>query len=91
MALAMGQPQPAAVVTPAGVPAANVPLPNLASDVDVIEPEWVAKVEDVVRSYAGDPYGEEEAVEALQEDYLKKRYGFSVQEPDADSPKPGSV
>jgi hypothetical protein len=49
--------------------------------VDVIEPEWVSKAEEAVRTHQGDPYGEEEAVEDLQEDYLQKRYGFSVQDP----------
>jgi hypothetical protein len=65
--------------------------PAVAADVDVIEPEWVNKAEEVVAAHLGDPYGEEEAVEALQEDYLQKRYGFSVQEPDGDTSKPGSA
>jgi hypothetical protein len=58
--------------------------------VDVIEPEWVDKAEEVVRAHHGDPYGEEEAVEVLQEDYLQKRYGISVADPnkpDAGKPK----
>jgi hypothetical protein len=54
----------------------------VAGDVDVIEPEWVEKAEQVVRAHHGDPYGEEEAVEELQEDYLEKRYGFKVADPD---------
>lgn len=89
MALAMAQPMPS-VAAPAQPPAQSA-LPNLAADVDVIEPEWVAKAEDVVRQHMGDPYGEEEAVEALQEDYLQKRYGFTVHEPDDDTTKTDSV
>lgn len=90
MALAMSQPMPA-TPAPAQPAPGVVPLPNLAADVDVIEPEWVDKAEDVVRQHLGDPYGEEEAVEALQEDYLQKRYGFTVHEPDADTTKTDSV
>ncbi|HEY6737019.1 MAG TPA: hypothetical protein VI322_04870 [Candidatus Saccharimonadia bacterium] len=89
MALAMAQPMPASA-TQAPQPQA-APLPNLAADVDVIEPEWVDKAEEVVRQHVGDPYGEEEAVEALQEDYLQKRYGLTVHEPDEDTTKTDSV
>src|SRR5258708_7165277 len=49
--------------------------PALAGDVDVIEPEWVDKAEDVVKRTQGDPYREEEDIEDLQQDYLLKRYG----------------
>jgi hypothetical protein len=85
MAMAMGQvPVPAAGDTPAATPG-----PGVADDVDVIEPEWVEKVEEVVKTHQGDPYGEEEAFEELQEDYLQKRYGLTVKEPDSDSPKSG--
>lgn len=86
------QPAPvpaSAPAVPAGAPAA-VPTPAVADDVDVIEPEWIEKAEDVVRTHQGDPYGEEKAIEHLQVDYLKKRYGFSVAEPDSDSSKPGT-
>ena len=65
--------------------ATDVPLPAVAGDVDVIEAEWVDKAEAVVQKHLGDPYGEEEAVELLQEDYLKKRYGLDVAEPDGPS------
>jgi hypothetical protein len=75
----------AAVPTPS---AASAPPASLAAaDVDVIEPEWVAKAEEVVRQHEGDPYGEEEAVEELQRDYLQKRYGHAVADPDAKKPE----
>lgn len=60
----------------------TVPTPATAADVDVIEPEWVDKAEDVIKTHAGDPYGEEEGIEQLQEDYLQKRYGISVKDAD---------
>jgi hypothetical protein len=69
--------------SPGGAPVASS-LPVVADDVDVIEPEWVAKAEQAVRTHQGDPYGEEEAVEELQEDYLDKRYGFKVADPNSD-------
>jgi hypothetical protein len=64
-----------AATPPAAPPAAN---PVVAADVDVIEPEWVEQAESVIEKTAGDPHAEEAAVEALQVDYLKKRYGHNV-------------
>jgi hypothetical protein len=69
-------------------PAGAVPTPTIAGDVDVIEPEWVDRAEQTVREHQGDPYEEEEAVEDLQQDYLKKRYGYNVSDPNSDSNKP---
>lgn len=73
-----------------GTPAA-LPTPLVAGDVDVIEPEWVEKAEQVVQAHAGDPYTEEEAIEELQQDYLQKRYGINVVDPNADDTKPKGV
>lgn len=58
------------------------PSPAEAADVDVIEKEWVDQAEKIVEQTKGDPYLEEEAVEALQMDYLKKRYGHDVKKPE---------
>ena len=66
--------QPAAS-TPA---AAAIPAPATAADVDVIEPEWVKKAEEAVAKNRQDPHAEEEAVEAIQIDYLKKRYDLDI-------------
>ncbi len=84
----------AAVPNPAPVtPGSNTsqgPAPATAADVDLIEPEWVSKAEQVVARHRGDPYAEEEAVEELQQDYLQKRYGIGVAKPDQHgSPKAG--
>jgi hypothetical protein len=83
--------QVAAVIASTPTPAAPTPVagtPSFAADVDVIEPEWVNKAESVVAEHRGDPYGEEEAVEDLQQDYLKKRYGYEVGKPNSDKNKP---
>lgn len=84
---AAGEPAPAAgipPVTPAPAPASPPPQPaadsnpQLADDVDVIEKEWVDRAEKIIAETKDDPYREEEAVEDLQIDYLKKRYGKDI-------------
>lgn len=70
---------PAATSTPASQPLA---APPIAEDVDVIEKEWVDQAEKIVGQTKEDPYAQEEAVEDLQVDYLKKRYGHTVKKPD---------
>jgi hypothetical protein len=67
----------AAVPTPAA-PLPSDYAPTVAADQDVIEPEWVDRAEQVVSETAGNPFAEEEGIEALQIDYLKKRYGYEV-------------
>jgi hypothetical protein len=57
--------------------------PAIADDVDVIEREWVDKTKQVIEATKADPHAEEDAIEDLQVDYLKKRYGQSVK---ADNP-----
>ena len=59
-------------------PTAN---PTAAGDGDVIEKEWVDQANKVIEQTKNDPYTEEEAVESLQQDYLKKRYGHDVKKP----------
>jgi hypothetical protein len=73
---------------PAAGQTGATPNPTSAGDVDVIEPEWVDKAEEVIRAHQGDPYAEDEAIEDLQQDYLQKRYGIPVADADADEPKP---
>lgn len=62
-----------------GVPIMPSANPLIAADIDVIEKEWVDKTEAIIAKTAGDPHAEEEAVEDLQIDYMKKRYGKDVQ------------
>jgi hypothetical protein len=77
----------AAAIAAVPAPAGAMPTPTAAGDVDVIEPEWVDKAEEVVKAHQGDPYGEEEAIEDLQKDYLSKRYGHNVADPDNSKPE----
>ncbi|TAK88920.1 hypothetical protein EPO04_02300 [Patescibacteria group bacterium] len=68
---------------PAGPATPVAGAPAVAGDVDVIEKEWVDQANRIVEQTKQDPYTEEEAVEALQADYLKKRYGHEVKKPDS--------
>ncbi|HEX7260160.1 MAG TPA: hypothetical protein VF272_04495 [Candidatus Saccharimonadia bacterium] len=76
---------PVSPATNTSTPAAPVPTPPpvVANDVDVIEKEWVDQANKIIEQTKNDPYTEEEAVEALQIDYLKKRFGHDVKKPDA--------
>lgn len=74
-------PAPVALPVAPATPAPVAPVasgPQAAEDVDVIEKEWVDAAEQIVKKTAGDPHAEEEAIEDLQIDYLKKRYGKDV-------------
>ncbi len=59
-----------------------VATPQVAADQDVVEPEWVDAAEQAITQTTGNPHAEEEAVESLQIDYLKKRYGHEVKKPE---------
>lgn len=76
--------QPTAPPAQAGSPASSpvAGAPSAAGDVDVIEKEWVDQANRIIDQTKQDPYTEEEAIEALQVDYLKKRYGHEVKKPD---------
>ncbi len=56
----------------------NDDTPLIADDVDVIEMEWVNKAKEIIKNTRKDPHAQEQAVEKLQIDYLKKRYGKDV-------------
>ncbi|MDB5178884.1 MAG: hypothetical protein JWN01_827 [Patescibacteria group bacterium] len=79
----------AAIAAAPGPSVPSVPtvaaIPGSADDVDVIEPGWVDAAEHVIAQHQGDPYGEEEAIEDLNRDYLEKRYGYHVADPDEGS------
>ena len=69
----------AAAIAAAPMPTAPViPVPQVALDQDSIEPEWIDAVDKTIEQTAGNPYAEEEAVENLQIDYMKKRYGKDI-------------
>lgn len=50
-------------------------IPAVASDDDLIEKEWVDKAKKIIAETKEDPHKRERAVNKLQIEYLKKRYG----------------
>ncbi len=55
--------------------------PLLAGDGDVIEKAWVEKAEQIIDKNKYDPHAQEVAAEALNQDYLKQRFGLDVRKP----------
>ena len=55
-------------------------VPLVAGDDDLIEKEWVDRAKKIVDETKEDPYRREEAVNQLQRDYQKKRYGRELGE-----------
>ncbi len=49
--------------------------PMVAGDEDLIEKEWVDKAKDIITQTKDDPHARTAQVNALQRDYLQKRYG----------------
>lgn len=52
----------------------SIELPE-AGHSDIIEKEWVEIAKKIVSDNSGDPYKQEKAINELQVNYLKKRYG----------------
>ncbi len=78
MSLPPVQPPAAVQATPAPLSTAtddDGTTPAIADDVDVIEMEWVNQAKKVIKDNKDNPHAQEVAVEKLQRDYLKKRYG----------------
>lgn len=71
-------------ITSQPIPVAHPPkdhsqdTPLIADDVDVIEMEWVNQAKKVIRETKDDPHAQEIAVEKLQKDYLRKRFGREI-------------
>lgn len=74
---------PLPTITPVNdtVVADNTSNPVAAADEDLIEKEWVEKAKKVIADTKHDPYLQEQEVSKLQADYLKKRYGKTVNLP----------
>lgn len=66
--------------TSAANDAASTDAPLIANDDDLIEKEWVDKAKKIIIETKEDPYKREEAVNQLQKDYQKKRYGRELGE-----------
>ena len=73
-------PSPVVTDEPSTVLTGTVAGPTVAADEDLIEKEWVDKAKKIVADTQNDPHQREEAVNQLQRDYLKKRYGREMGE-----------
>ena len=73
---------PPPVLQPAGVsPDSTLTSgPITASDEDLIEKEWVDRAKKIIAETRDDPFKREAAVNQLQRDYQKKRYGRELGE-----------
>ena len=65
---------------PTTVASSTATGPIVAADEDLIEKEWVDKAKKIVADTQNDPHQREEAINQLQRDYLKKRYGREMGE-----------
>lgn len=75
-------PLPTMTPTPASTqPVIDDKNPIVAADEDLIEKEWVERAKKVVAETKHDPYLQGQQVSQLQADYLKKRYGKTVNVP----------
>ena len=48
--------------------------PPIADDIDLIEKEWVKKIEDTIQSTKNNPYELSQQLTIIKLDYLQKRY-----------------
>ncbi len=63
---------------PVNIPVAPGHLP--ASDVDVIEKEWVERAKKIVSATSTNPRDESTQLSALKAEYIKKRFGKDVKQ-----------
>ena len=68
----------APVQAPVSQSAASTTTPMVAADEDLIEKEWVDKAKEIITQTKDDPHARTAQVNALQRDYLQKRYGKVV-------------
>lgn len=60
------------------LPAIRMPVPEDASDADLIEKEWVLKAKDIVSHTQSNPHEQQQALSKFKADYMKKRYNKDI-------------
>lgn len=58
--------------------ATNVNSPEIADDIDLIEKEWVKKAKDIVDATHGDPHKQNNQMNKMKVEYIKKRYDKDI-------------
>ncbi|MBI1856856.1 hypothetical protein HY003_00450 [Candidatus Saccharibacteria bacterium] len=53
-------------------------LPSVADDTNLIEKTWVIKAKEIVEKTKDNPYIQNQAMNIVKADYLKKRYGKDI-------------
>ena len=53
-------------------------MPAVADDTDLIEKEWVLKAKAIVARTRTDPYKQNQAINHVKADYMKKRYNKDI-------------
>ena len=53
-------------------------VPEIADDVDLIEKEWVKKAKEIVDATQGDPYKQNNQINKMKVEYIKKRYNKDI-------------
>lgn len=75
-------PMPIAVPQPVAAPMQSTTAIDdsalLAADEDLIEKEWVDQAKKIISETRDDPHAREAAVQKLQAEYIRKRYGRIV-------------
>jgi len=56
--------------------------PTNADDADVIEKEWVQKAKEIVAKTREDPHQQSVELTGFKREYMKKRYGKDIKQPD---------
>lgn len=79
--VSQGRAQSNMIAPPSGIsqPMVGGATPAIAEDSDLIETEWVNALKQTMLHYRNDPYALSQAMTALREDYLMKRYGKRVE------------
>ena len=54
------------------------PALDVADEVDLIEKAWIEKAKDIVASTQGNPHDQNEQMNQVKSDYMKKRYGRDI-------------
>lgn len=67
-------PSDVAQQTSAALSPPPVSAPAIADDADLIEKEWVMKARQIVEQTKADPYAQNQQMNQMKADYIKKRY-----------------
>jgi len=70
---------PSPVSVPANISGSQAGTGHLqAEDLDLIEKEWVLKAKQAVDNTQGDPYEQNNELNKIKADYIKKRYNRTI-------------